>query len=128
MHDPLFAGRRLALRAIAFQAGAAALVALAFLAQSAPSALGALAGGGAVVAGGGIATLVALGGGVQPAGTVIGRLLAGVILKWLVVFAVLALALAGFKLPPLPMLAGVVAATLAFVLAQILNRKGVLRE
>ncbi|HUH90012.1 MAG TPA: hypothetical protein VLZ76_05045 [Lysobacter sp.] len=128
VHDPMSAGRRLALRAIAFQAGATALTTLAFLAHGVPSALGAVMGGGAVVAGGGVATLVALGGGVQPAGTVIGRLLAGVILKWLVVFAVLALGLAGFKLPPLPMLAGVVATTLAFVLAQILNRKGVLRE
>ncbi|MGV8941028.1 MAG: hypothetical protein ACOH1P_05720 [Lysobacter sp.] len=128
VHDPMSAGRRLALRAIAFQAGATALTTLAFLAQGVPSALGALIGGGAVVAGGGVATLVALGGGVQAAGAVIGRLWAGVIVKWVVVFAVLALGLAGFKLPPLPMLVGVVATTLAFVLAQILNRKGVLRE
>lgn len=128
MHDPMFAGRRLASRVIAFQAGVTVLVALIFLIQGAPSAFGALVGGGAVAAGSVVAALVALGGGVQPAGAVMGRLLAGVLLKWLVVFAVFTLGLAGLKLPPLPMLAGVVAATLAFVPAQILKRKGVLRE
>ena len=73
------AGRRLALRATAFQAGATALTTLAFLVQGAGFALAALVGGFAVVAGGGLAALVSLGGGVQPAGTVIGRMLAGVI-------------------------------------------------
>ena len=43
-------------------------------------------------------------------------------LKWVVVFAVLAAGLAVFKLPPLPMLVGVLAATLAFVLANLLKR------
>ena len=122
------AGRRLAFRATAFQAGATALTTLAFLVHGADSALAALVGGFAVVAGGAVAALISLGGGVQSAGSVMGRMLAGVLLKWLVVFAVLALGLAGFKLPPLPMLVAVVATMLAYVLAQILNRKGVLRE
>jgi F0F1-type ATP synthase assembly protein I len=122
VHDPLSAGRRLASRATAWQAGAAALVALAFLPLGAPSALSAAVGGGAVVAGGVVAALMALGGGIQPAGMAMGRLLAGVMLKWVVVFAVLTLGLAGFKLPPLPMLVGVLAATLAFVLANLLKR------
>ncbi|MFD0740161.1 hypothetical protein ACFQZQ_12830 [Lysobacter koreensis] len=122
MHDPLSAGRRLASRAIALQAGATALAALAFLAHSAPSALAAAVGGGALVAGNAASAFMALGGGVQPAGAAMGRLLAGVVLKWAVVFAVLTLGLAGLKLPPLPMLVGVLAATLAFVLAQLLKR------
>lgn len=122
MHDPLSAGRRLASRATAWQAGATALAALAFLLHGAPSALAAAVGGGAVVAGGAAAALVALGGGAQPAGAAMGRLLAGVMLKWVVVFAVLALGLAGLKLPPLPMLVGVLAATLAFVLVNLLKR------
>ena len=42
------AGRRLALRATVFQAGATALVALTFLPHGLPSALGALVGGGAL--------------------------------------------------------------------------------
>ena len=116
------AGRRLALRATVFQAGATALVALTFLPHGLPSALGALVGGGALVAGSAIAALVALGGGVGPAGAAIARLLVGVVLKWVVVFAVFVFGMAGFGLPPLPMLAGLLAATLAFVLAQILKR------
>ena len=122
MHDPLSAGRRLALRAIVFQAGATALVALAFLAFGASSALAAAVGGGALVAGGAVAAIMALGGGVQPAGAAMGRLLAGLVLKWVVVFAFLALGMAVFGLPPLPMLVGVLAATLAFVLAQLLKQ------
>ena len=122
MHDPLSAGRRLASRAAAWQAGAAALVALAFLPLGAPMALAAAVGGGAVVAGGAVAALMALGGGIQPAGMAVGRLLAGVMLKWVVVFAVLAAGLAVFKLPPLPMLVGVLAGALAFVLANLLKR------
>lgn len=122
MHDPLSADRRLALRAIVFQAGAAALAALAFLAHGAPWALGAAVGGGAVVAGGAAAAFVALGGGVQPAGMAMGRLLLGVLLKWVVVVAVLALGMAVHRLPPLPMLVGVLAATLASVLANLLKR------
>ncbi|MFC5593067.1 hypothetical protein [Lysobacter niastensis] len=122
MHDPLSAGRRLASRATAWQAGAAALVALAFLPFGAPLALAAAVGGGAIVAGSAAAALMALGGGIQPAGMAVGRLVAGVMLKWVVVLAVLTLGLAGFKLPPLPMLMGVLAATLAFVLANLLKR------
>jgi ATP synthase protein I len=116
------AGRRLALRATVFQAGATVLVALALLPHGMPSALGVLVGGGALVAGSSLAALLALGGGVQPAGAAMARLLAGVVLKWVVAIAVFALGLAGLGLPPLPMLAGLLAATLAFVLAQILKR------
>jgi uncharacterized membrane protein YbhN (UPF0104 family) len=65
---------------------------------------------------------MALGGGIQPAGMAIGRLVAGVMLKWVVVLAVLTLGMGVFKLPPLPMLVGVLAVTLAFVLANLLKR------
>lgn len=119
VHDPLSAGRRLALRAVAWQAGATALAALAFLALGVPSALGALVGGGAVVAGSLASAFVALGGGIQPAATAIGRLLAGIALKWGVVLVALVLGLAGWALPPLPMVVGLVVATLAFVPAHI---------
>lgn len=122
MHNPLSAGRRLALRSIAWQAVATALVALAFLFQGAPQALGALAGGGSVVLGGAVATWVALGGGVQAAGMAMGRLLAGIMLKWVVVFAILGIGLAGLKLPPLPMLAGLLAVMLAYVLANLFKK------
>ena len=68
------------------------------------------------------AARLALGGGVQPAGMAFGRLLAGVIVKWVVVLAVLGLGMAEWRLPPLPMLVGLLAATLAFALANLLKR------
>lgn len=122
MHDPLNAGRRLASRAIAWQVGATALAALAFSTHSAPWALGAAMGGGAVVAGALASAWLALGGGIQTAGPAMARLLLGVVAKWLVVFVVLVSGLAGLGLPPLPMLAGVLAATLAYVLAHLFRR------
>jgi len=122
VHDPLSAGRRLAARAVVWQAAATALVALAFLARDASSALAALAGGAAVVAGMLVSARIALAGGVQPAGTAIGRLLFGLIAKWVVVLVVLVLSLARWGLPPLPLLAGLLAATLAYVLANFSSR------
>lgn len=99
-----------------------ALTALAFYPFGASHALAAAVGGGATVAGSLVAARMALGGGVQPAGMVVGRLLAGVIFKWVVVLAVLGLGMAWWRLPPLPMLVGLLAATLAFVLANLLKR------
>jgi F0F1-type ATP synthase assembly protein I len=122
VHDPLSAGRRLASRAIAWQAGATALTALAFYSLGAPSALAAAVGGGAAVAGNLAAARMALGGGVQPAGSAIGRLLLGVIFKWVAVLTVLGLGMAVWRLPPLPMLVSLSAATLAFALANLLKR------
>lgn len=117
------AGRRLALRAIVWQAGATALAVLVFLIlRGAPSALAAAVGGLAVVSAAWVSARVALGGGVQPAGVAVGRLLLGVVLKWVVVIVVLAMGFAGFHLPPLPMLVGVLAATLALLPANLLNR------
>ncbi len=123
VHDPLSAGRRLASRAIAWQAGATALVALAFYSEGASFALAAAIGGGAAVAGSLVAARMALGGGVQPAGMAVGRLLAGVIFKWVAVLTVFGLGLAWWRLPPLPMLVGLLAATLAFVLANLLKQR-----
>ncbi|MGO1070220.1 hypothetical protein [Lysobacter sp. CA199] len=122
MHDPMSAGRRLASRAIAWQAGATALTALAFLSFGANFALAAAVGGGAAVAGSLVAARMALGGGVQPAGAAVGRLLAGVIFKWVAVLMVFGLGMVRWHLPPLPMLVGLLAATLAFVLANLLKR------
>ena len=122
MHDPLSAGRRLASRAIAWQLGVTALAALAFLPFGAAFALAATAGGAAVAVGNLAAARLALGGGVQPAGMAFGRLLAGVIVKWVVVLAVLGLGMAEWRLPPLPLLVGLLAATLAFGLAMLLER------
>lgn len=117
MHDPTFAGRRLALRATAWQVGATALLALAFIAFSVPQALAALLGGLAVTAGGWLSGRVALGGGVAPAAGALARLLAGAVLKWVLVFGVLALGIGLGGLPPLGVLSGVLVALVVQVLA-----------
>ena len=117
MHDPVAAGRRNARRAIGIQAVVAVVVAAAFLAQGPRAALAAAVGGAALVAGHLVAAALALGGGIQPARIAFGRLLLGVAGKWLVVMAVLAIALGAWRLPPLPMLAGLVAGLLAYFIA-----------
>ena len=117
MHDPVAAGRHTALRAIGFQAVVAVLLAAAFLAQGPRAALAAATGGAALVAGHLVAALLALGGGIVPARVAFARLLLGIAGKWLVVVAVLAVASGAWRLPPLPMLAGLVAGLLAYHIA-----------
>lgn len=122
MLNSVAAGRRLALRAIAFQLTAALLVALVFLIQGVASALAAGMGGLAVALGGLLASWVAFGKGVSPATGALGRVVAGMLLKWCVVILVVALALAGFKLPALPLLVGLVIVTLVFVVTNSIQR------
>lgn len=113
------AGRRLALRAVVCQLGAVALVALAFLVQGGQAAAAAALGGLAGVLGNLLAATVALGGGVVPARAAFLRLWLGTLLKWVAVVTVFVLALAVWRLAPLPMLAGLAAGLAANLL--ILN-------
>lgn len=122
MSNPIAAGRRLAQRAIAWQAVATVLVALAFLAKGLPWVLAVLAGGGAVTLAAWLSAQVALGGGVSPAGVAFARLLMGMVLKWLLVLIAIVIALGLFRLPGVPLMAGVIAATLALVLANSIRR------
>lgn len=117
MHDPVAAGRHTALRAIGLQAVVAVVLAAAFLVQGPRDALAAAAGGGALVLGHLVVAMVALGGGIVSARAAFARLLLGIAGKWLVVMAVLAVALGAWRLPPLPMLAGLVAGLLAYYVA-----------
>lgn len=110
-------GRRLAQRAIAWQAVAVAVTALAFLAKGAEWALAAGLGGAAIALGGWLSSVIALGGGVNPSTGALARLLAGVALKWVVVVAVLLLGVGMAGLSPVPMLAGVIVALFAQLLA-----------
>jgi F0F1-type ATP synthase assembly protein I len=116
VHDPIAAGRRSALRAVAVQAAAVALVALACLAESGRAALAAAVGGGALVVGNGLAAGLAL-GGIVPARVAFARLLLGMLAKWCVVAVVFAVALGAWRLAPLPMLAGLAIGMLAWLLA-----------
>ena len=116
MHDPIAAGRRSALRAAAVQAVVALLVALIFLAQGPQAALAAGIGGGALALGNALAAGVSL-GGIVPARVAFARLLLGALLKWTIAIVVLVIALGVWRLPPFPMVVGLAAATLAYLVA-----------
>ncbi len=103
---------------IAWQAGTTALLALAFLATGVQQALAVVAGGGAVVVGAAIAARFMVGGGVRSAESVLLRWFVGVALKWLVVLVVLFCGLAVWRLPPLPLLLGIVVALVAQMFGQ----------
>ena len=104
-------GRRLARRAIIWQAAAVAVAALAFLAKGAEWALAVAVGGAAIAVGAWLSSVIALGGGVNPSTVALARLMAGVAVGVLLP----GIALAG--LPPLPMVVGVVVALVAQLLA-----------
>ena len=111
------AGRRLALRVVAVQALATLLTALACLMIGPRAALAALAGGGSMTLGSLVAAWGAFGGGVVGGGVALGRLLLGTAVKWLVVALGLYLAMAVWRLPAVPVLAGAALAATAFVVS-----------
>lgn len=111
-------GRRLMLRAAVYPLAAVAVLALAFLLLvDAKYALGAVASGVAVSAGGWVAARMALGGGVQAAGSAMARLILAVVAKWVLVFGVLMVGFLVFKLPALALLAGIAVGLMFQVLA-----------
>ena len=103
-------GRRLARRAIIWQAAAVAVAALAFLAKGAEWALAVAVGGAAIAVGAWLSSVIA-------STVALARLMAGVAVKWVVVVGVLLLGIALAGLPPLPMVVGVVVALVAQLLA-----------
>ena len=117
MFTSVVEGRRLARRAIAWQAVAVAVTALAFLAKGIGWSLAAVLGGAAIALGGWLSGALALGGGANPSAVALARLLAGVGLKWVVVAVALLLGIGVAGLSPLPMLVGVVVALAAQLLA-----------
>ena len=118
MLNSVDAGRRLMLRAAVYPLAAVAVLALVLLLLAGPKyALGALASGTAVSAGGWVAARMALGGGVQAAGSAMSRLILAVVAKWALVFGVLAVGFVVFKLPALALLAGIAVGLMFQVLA-----------
>lgn len=97
---------------------ATAVVALAWLVQGPLSALGAAVGGLAIAAGTWLFRHIALGGGVQSSAGAMGRLLTGLMFKWVVVVGGLAAGVA-LGLPPMPVLTGVLAALVAQIVSAI---------
>ena len=100
------------------------LVAAAFLVAGPVQALAALLGGLAMAAGNALVARMAL-GGVVHARTAFARLLLGTMAKWLVAILVFAIGLGVWRLPPLPMLYGLAAGLLAYLLALNLGNRGI---
>ena len=117
MLNSVNAGWRLALRVVVFQIAVTLATAAACYISGPRPALAALAGGGAMALGSLLAAWGAFGGGVARAGTALGRLLLGTALKWLVVAGGLYLAMALWRLPAVPALAGAAMAAAAFVVS-----------
>ncbi|WP_426687354.1 hypothetical protein [Rhodanobacter ginsengiterrae] len=114
--NSLASGRHIALRIVLLQLLVALLVGLVFLALGPREAVSAAAG----------ATMVALGtalmsarffSGVTGAGQALGRLLTGVLLKWIVIVGGLIVILFQLKLPPLAAITGLAAAYAVYLLA-----------
>lgn len=123
MLNPVVAGRRLARRAVGFQAIATAATALVCLLFGNNFAVGALAGGGAMTLGSALAAWRALGGGVVGAGVALGRLLGATALKWMLVVVGLYLALHVWRLPPGAVFAGATIAALAWLPAAVVSSR-----
>jgi hypothetical protein len=112
--NSLAANRRLAYRMVAVQFVVAMLVALAFLAfKGQREALAAAIGGGAFAVGSLVLAWRMLPPGAASAGFALSRMVSGLLLKWFVVLGALYLAMAKLQLPPLPMVAALVATMLA---------------
>lgn len=112
MQNSIAAGRRLAIRVVAAQAVATALVAAGFAWRGWDDALAVLAGGGVVVVGTVVLALRLFAGAPAAAGTVLARMIVGNLLRWCVIGVGLYLAMVVARLPGLPVLAGLIAALL----------------
>jgi hypothetical protein len=83
----------------------------------------------ALVAGHLLVAGLALGGGIVPARAAYARLLLGLLGKWLLVVVAIAIALGAWRMPPLPVLAGLVAGLLAYHVAmQVLSSNRLNRD
>ena len=120
MFNSVAHGRQQARKVLIAQMVAVAAVALALLAASPAHALAAALGGGALTLGARLAAWMAFAGNdPAAAATALGRLLAGMALKWLALIAALLLGIVVWRLPPLGLACGVVAALLAQIVAML---------
>ncbi|MCX7557675.1 ATP synthase subunit I [Xanthomonadaceae bacterium JHOS43] len=114
MFNSVTHGRQQARKVLVVQAVAVVVSALALLIASPAHALAAVVGGSAMAAGSWLSARLAF-AGTTPAGadTALGRLLAGIALKWLLLIAALLLGVAVWRLPPPGLACGVIVALLA---------------
>ena len=122
MRNTIAHGRRTAARFVLAQSLATAVVALGFLIVGVREALAALVGGLAVAAGNAVFAWRMFAPGIASARRQAGALYAGEALKWLLLGTVFYLAFARFGMPPLPLLAGVLAALFTFWVALLFVR------
>lgn len=111
------AGWRLALRVVAYQVIATLATAAICLMLGWPAALAVLAGGGTMALGSLLAGWAAFAGGAAGAGSALAHLLLGTVAKWLVVGVGLYLAMAAWRLPAVPVLAGAAMAAATYVVS-----------
>ena len=117
VHDPVAAGRRLALQAVGVQAVvAAALVAMVFPLLGTAVALSCAVGAAAMVAGNGLAAWVSL-RRIGPARAALAQVLAGTLVKWCMVVAALVVTQEVWRTAPLPMLCGLALGVVVHALA-----------
>jgi ATP synthase protein I len=115
--NSMAAGRRLAKRTLLAQAVATLLLALAFLLAGPQAALGALCGGGALLLGNALLAWRGLRRDTPAAGYAMGQLVVGLVMKWMLVALVLAIALGVMKLPAPAVLGGLIVSLVAFAAA-----------
>ncbi len=116
MLNSLASGRRLALRIVMWQLAVAALAGLVFLVQGVREAMAATAGALIVALGNALFSARAFAGW-YGAGMALGRLMTGMMLKWVVIIGGMVMILAQMKLPPLAAIAGLMAAYAVNLLA-----------
>lgn len=114
--NSLASGRRLALRLLLWQLIVAVIVGLVFATQGRREAIAAAAGAVIVAAGTALLSLRAF-SQVSGAGMALGRLLTGMVLKWMVVIGGMIAIMFQWKLPPLAAITGLAAAYAVNLLA-----------
>lgn len=117
MRNSIAHGRRNAVRIVLFQFGIAGLVGLGFCARDWQSGTAAWCGGGVIAIGNALFAWRLYADGIAPTRRIARALYAAEVAKWVWLVFALWLGLAVFRFEPLPLIASVIAAQLAFWVA-----------
>ncbi|MEO7199719.1 MAG: ATP synthase subunit I [Dokdonella sp.] len=121
MRNSIAAGRRIATRLVLTQGAVALLLALLFSVSSLSAAMGAFAGSSLIMLGTALLAARAFAPDTRRGGTALTRMVAGLLLKWVIVLGGLFLLLVHWRLPPGPVVIGLVAALLVNLMALRFN-------